>query len=75
MCRTIRAVDKPVLAFKILGAGRNCQTPDDVKEAFRYAYANIKPTDATVVGLFPKHADQVKLDLEYADEACRAAAK
>ena len=75
MCRTIRGVDKPVLAFKILGAGRNCKTQQDAKEAFRYAYANIKPTDATVVGLFPKHADQVKLDLEYAEEACRAAAK
>ena len=75
MCRTIRGVDKPVLAFKILGAGRNCKTQADAKEAFRYAYTNIKPTDAAVVGLFPKHADQVALNLAHAEEACRAAAE
>jgi len=74
MCRTIRGLGKPVLAFKILAAGRLCATQDDVKEAFRYAYANIKPTDAVVVGLFPKHVDQIALDLSYAEGACRAGA-
>ncbi len=74
MCRTIRGLGKPVLAFKILAAGRLCATQDDVKEGFRYAYTNIKPTDAVVVGLFPKHVDQIALDLSYAEDACRAAA-
>jgi len=73
MCRVIRAVDRPVLAYKILAAGRNCRTQDDVKKAFRYAYTHIKPNDAVVVGLFPKHLDQVGLDLAYAEAACRAA--
>jgi hypothetical protein len=44
-----------------------------VRQAFLKAYTGIKPTDGVVVGLFPKHADQVRLDLEYAAEACRAA--
>jgi len=74
MCRVIRAVDKPVLAFKILAAGRHCESPEDVREAFRYTFANIKPTDGVVVGLFPRDADQAGEDLAYAEEACRAAA-
>lgn len=71
MCRVIRGVDKPVLAIKILAAGRNCDTQEHVREAFRYAYANIKPTDAVVVGLFPKYIAQAALDLAYAEQACR----
>ena len=59
MCETIRATPRQCLAFKILGAGRRCATQEEVAEAFRFAFANIKPTDAVVVGMFPKHSDQV----------------
>jgi len=59
MYRTIRNTNKPCLAFKILAATRRCKTPADVEEAFREAFANIKPTDAVVVGMFPKYSDQV----------------
>jgi len=72
MCQTIRRTDKPVLAFKILAAGRSCATQADVREAFRFAFANIKPSDGVVVGVFPKHADQLALDLAHAEAACRA---
>jgi len=44
-----------------------------VRDAIADAYANIKPTDGVIVGLFPKHLDQVALDLSYAAAACRAA--
>ena len=27
--------------------------------AFRFAFANIKPTDPVIVGMFPKYSDQV----------------
>ena len=74
MCRVIRAVDKPVLAFKVLAARRKCGSPEEVAEAFRYAYAHIKPTDAVVVGLFPRDQDETALDLAHAEAACRAAA-
>ena len=74
MCRVIRAVDKPVLAFKVLAARRKCGSGDEVAEAFRYAYAHIKPTDAVVVGLFPRDRDETALDLAHAQAACRAAA-
>jgi len=49
-CRTIQAVDKPVLAVKVLAAGRN-----DPREAISYAFSHIKPQDAIVVGFYPKH--------------------
>jgi hypothetical protein len=68
MCRTIRATDKTCLAFKILAAGRKCGTQEEVREAFRYAYANIKAKDAVVVGMFPKYEDQVALNVGYARE-------
>jgi hypothetical protein len=74
MTAAIRAVDKPCLGFKILAASRNCATQEDVAEAFRYAYANIKPTDAVVVGLFPRDRDELTLDLQYAEDACAAVA-
>jgi hypothetical protein len=73
MLATIRATPRPVLAFKILAAGRLCDTQAGARQAFRDAYTHIKPTDGVIVGLFPKHFDQVQADLEYAEEACRAA--
>jgi hypothetical protein len=74
MCRVIRAVSKPVIAIKVLAAGRHCTNQAGVREALRYAYGHIKPTDAVSVGLFPKHEDQTVLDLAYAEEGCRDAA-
>ena len=71
MCETIRATPKQCLAFKILAAGRRCRTQDAVAEAFDFAFANIKPSDAVVVGMFPKHADQVRLNVRHALHACR----
>ena len=45
----IRQIQKPCIAYKVMGAGR--VPPED---ALRFAYSNIKPTDAVVVGMFPK---------------------
>jgi hypothetical protein len=59
MCRMIRQVKHTCLAFKILAAGRKCETPEDVRQAFAWAFKNIKPTDATIVGMFPKFSDQI----------------
>jgi hypothetical protein len=59
MTRVMRATAKPCLGFKILAAGRRCATPDDLRAAFQYALTNIKPTDAVVVGMFPKYRNQV----------------
>jgi len=50
MCRAVRNTDRPCLAFKVLAAGRKCGSPEEVREAFRYVFTHIKPTDAVVVG-------------------------
>ena len=73
MLATIRELAKPVLAIKILAASRLCDTQQSVREAFRDAYHGIKPTDGVIVGMYPKHFDQVEVDLGYAAEACLAA--
>jgi len=59
-CQIIQQVDKPFLAFKIMAAGRN-----EAEESFEYAYENIKPTDAVVIGIFTKYQPgQVQEDVE-----------
>ena len=72
MCRTILATDKMCLAFKILGASRRCATQADVAEAFRFAFDNIKPGDAVVVGMFPKYEDQIARNVAHTIAACRS---
>jgi hypothetical protein len=59
MCKMIRQTKKPCLAFKLFGAGRTIASPQQVEAAFRFAFDNIKPTDAVIVGMFPKFQDQV----------------
>lgn len=69
MCETIRQTDKMCLAFKILGASRACASQESVAEAFRFAFENIKPKDAVVVGMFPKYADQISLNVQHTRSA------
>jgi hypothetical protein len=72
MCRTITATDKTCLAFKVLGAGRRCKTQEGARDTIKWTFANIKPNDAVVVGMFDKHIDQIPLNVEYTTEACQA---
>ncbi len=75
MYEMIRKIQKPCLAFKILGAGRRCATQQQVQAAFIEAYRNIKDTDGVVVGMYPKNEDQPRLDAEYARNALAALGK
>ena len=75
MYEAIRSVDKPCLAFKILGSTRRCQTQDMVAQAFDECYASIKEGDAAIVGMFPKSIDEVKLNAGYAAEAIKKAGR
>lgn len=59
MCETIRKIDKPCVAYKIMAAGRN-----EPEAAFRFAFEHIKPTDPICVGLYTEdHPDQVAEDV------------
>ena len=60
MCKMIRQTRKPCLAFKLFGAGRTIGSPRQIEAAFRFALSNIKPTDAVIVGMFPRFSDQVR---------------
>ncbi len=73
MYEVIRRLSAPTIALKILGAGRRCGSQDVVKAAFFEAFANIKPTDGVLVGMFDKYDDQPFVNAAYTAEAIRAA--
>ena len=62
MLARVRQIRKTCLAFKILAAGRMCGNKASIEKAFRFAYSNIKPGDAAIVGMFPILSDEVKED-------------
>jgi hypothetical protein len=58
----IRRLEKPVVAYKILGAGR---VPP--REGFEFAFRNIRPTDGVCVGIYTKDKPkQIEEDAELA---------
>ena len=59
MCDTIRKTPKMCLAFKLFAAGRAATTPEQVSEVFEYVFGHIKPTDAVVVGMYPRFQEQM----------------
>jgi hypothetical protein len=62
MYKVMRQTSKTCFAFKILAAGR---IPDNgVEQAFRTAYASIKPHDGVYVGMFPRIKDEVRENAE-----------
>jgi hypothetical protein len=68
MTRVMREVEHPCLAFKILGGGRLCSNQETVRSAFQFAFENIKPIDAVIVGMFPWYFDEVGANAGYARE-------
>lgn len=66
ICRFIQQTDKQCFAFKILAAGRKCADQAQVRKAFEFAYANIKPNDVVVVGMWQKYQDQIAANVEHA---------
>ena len=68
MCKAVRQVKKPCLVYKILAAGRRCGSPQEVRTAFEFAYKNIKPIDAAIVGMYPRYHDQISEDVRLVRE-------
>jgi len=62
MYKVMRQTTKTCFAFKILAAGRIAD--DAIAQAFKTAYASIKPHDAVYVGMFPRFKDEVKENAE-----------
>ena len=74
MFKAIRATRKPCLVYKILAAGRKVESTPQVKQAFEHAFANIKPIDAVIVGMYQQHSDQVAQNTGLVREICSRAA-
>ncbi len=58
MYKAMQSTRRPCLAFKILAAGRLCDSPAMVDMAFRETFAGIKPTDGVIVGIYDRYSDQ-----------------
>jgi hypothetical protein len=69
MAAAIRQVDKPTLVYKVLSAGRKCSSEDQKRKAIAWAYQNIKPVDATIIGLYPRYSNQVAETTQMVREA------
>jgi hypothetical protein len=65
MLQAARSTSKPCLLFKVLGAGRYCDSPEQVESAFREVLEGCKPSDALVVGMWQKHKDQLEENARY----------
>jgi hypothetical protein len=72
MFKAIQGVRRPCLAYKILAAGRRIESPAQVRQAFQTAFANIKPTDAVIVGMYQQFSDQVGENSRLVREICSA---
>jgi hypothetical protein len=63
MTKVMQQVKRPCLGFKILAAGRLCWNAHVVESAFRFAFSEIKKTDAVIVGMYPKFSDEVAANI------------
>ena len=70
MFKAVQATRKPCLSFKVLAAGRRIDNPAEVRACFSTALANIKPTDAMIVGMYQQFGDQVGENAALVRELC-----
>jgi hypothetical protein len=70
MFKSIQATRKPCLAYKVLAAGRKIENSSQVRQSFETAFANIKPTDAVIVGMYQQLNDQVGENASFVREIC-----
>src|SRR6516165_9161187 len=70
MFKVVRTTRKPCLVFKVLGAGRRIGSPAEVRASFATALAQIKPTDAMIVGMYQQFGDQVGANVVLVKELC-----
>ena len=72
MTQVVRQVRQPCLGFKILAAGRLAHDQNSVREAFRFAFQNIKAIDGVIVGMYPRFFDEIGANAQLAREFGKA---
>jgi hypothetical protein len=60
MLARVKRTRKQCLIFKVYAASRKCGSPQQMEEAMRFVARYAKPRDCLVIGMFPKHREQVK---------------
>jgi len=70
MFRVIRSTKKPCLVYKVLAAGRRIGSPKEVRQCFETALANLKPTDALIVGMYQEFNDQLAENAAIVRDIC-----
>jgi len=61
MLAIVKQASKPCLIFKVFrGGGRLCATPASRRAALELVFRYAKPSDAVVIGMFPKYQEQVE---------------
>jgi len=71
MLKRVKATTKPCLIFKVYGATRQSRTAADRRAAMNLAFQHAKPSDAVVVGMFPKHQEQIRENCRLVAQAIR----
>ena len=69
MLARVSRTSKTCLIFKVYGATRQCATPESRRAAIGLALRAAKPRDAVVIGMFPKHQEQVRENCRLVREA------
>ena len=70
MFQVVRSTRKPCLVYKVLAAGRQIGTPAEVRGCFETALAQVKPSDALIVGMYQEFGDQVGENAALVREIC-----
>ncbi len=60
MLRRVKRTRKQCLIFKVYGASRQCGSEAQMAAAIQLAAESAKPSDCFVIGMFPKHSEQVR---------------
>ena len=71
MLDVVKKLSAPTIVLKILGAGRRCNSQNEVEKTFSEVFSKIKENDAVLVGMFDKNIEQVRLDCEYTIKALK----
>ena len=65
MLKVVQRTNKPCFVYKLLADGHLTQRRDTAKAQFKYVLANIKKTDAVVVGMYDKYFDEYAINKEH----------
>jgi hypothetical protein len=73
MLERVRRTGRPCLIFKVYGAGRKCASQGQMSDALTLVFRYAKPSDCVVIGMFPKHREQVSVNCRLVADAARLA--